>query len=84
MSLVVLLEKERCFWPAETGKSLIYLRCIHVIDLVLKYGSDINEGNWLELLFYFIVLMGIVAYDIGINFLSCLSGFRLKFSRIAL
>ena len=27
------------------------LRCIHVIDLVLKYGSDINEGDWLQLLF---------------------------------
>ena len=32
---------------------------MHVTDMVLKYGSDINEGNWLELLFYFIVLMGI-------------------------
>ena len=65
-------------------KTLNFLRCIHVIDLVLKYGSDINEGNWLELLFYFIVLMGIVAYVIGISFFSCISGFRLKFFRIAL
>ena len=40
-------------------KTLNVLRCMHVTDMVLKYGSDINEGNWLELLFYFIVLMGI-------------------------
>ena len=39
------------------GKTLNFLRCIHVIDLVLKYGSDINEGNWLQLFSYFIVLM---------------------------
>ena len=41
-------------------KTVNFLRCIHVIDLVLKYGSDINEGNWLQLLFYLIVLIGIV------------------------
>ena len=27
-------------------KTLDFLRCIHVFDCVLKYGSDINEGNW--------------------------------------
>ena len=48
-------------------KALNFLRCIHVIDLVLKYGSDINEGNWLQLLFYFIVLMGIIASVIGMG-----------------
>ena len=65
-------------------KTLNFLRCIFVIDLVLKYGSDINEGNWLQLFFYFIVLMGIVASVIGMFFFSCVSGSRLKFSRIAL
>ena len=66
-------------------KTLKFLRYIHVIDLVLRYGSDINEGNWLQLLFYFIVLIGIVASVIGMSFFfSCVSGFRLKFSRIAL
>ena len=64
-------------------KTLNFLRCIHVIDLVLKYGSDINEGNWLQLFFYFIMLMGTVASVIGMSFFSCVSGFRLKFSRIA-
>ena len=58
---------EMCFWPAKTRKSLNFLRCIYVIDLVLKNGSDINEGNWLQLLFYFIVLMGIVASVIGMS-----------------
>ena len=65
-------------------KTLNFLRCIYVIDLVLKYDSDINEENWLQLLFYLIVLMGIVASVIGLSFFSFVSGFRLKFSRIAL
>ena len=51
-------------------KTLDFLRCIHVIDLVLKYGSDKNEGNWLQLLFYFIVLIGIVASVIRMSFFS--------------
>ena len=41
---------EKCFWPAKTKKTLNFLRCMHVIDLVLNYGSDINEGKWLQLL----------------------------------
>ena len=61
-----------------------FLRGIHFFDLVFKYGSDINERNWLQLLFYFIVLMGIVASVIGMSFFRCVSGFRLKFCRIAL
>ena len=65
-------------------KTLNFLRCIHVIDLVLKYDSYINEENWLQLLFYLIVLMGIVASAIGLSFFSYVSGFRLNFSRIAL
>ena len=69
-SLVPLRVPEMCFWPAKTRKSLNFLRCIHVIDLVLKYGSDINERNWLQFLFYFIVLMSIVASVIGMSFSS--------------
>ena len=64
-------------------KNLKFSRCIHVFDLVLKFGSDINEGNWLQFLFYFNVLIGIVASVIGMIFFSCFSSFRLKFSRIA-
>ena len=64
-------------------KTLSFLRCIHIKDLVLKYGSNINEGNWLQLLFYFIVLIGMVASVIGISFFSYVSGFGSKFSRIA-
>ena len=62
---------------------LKFLRCRQVIDLVLKYVSDINERNWLQLLFYFISLMGIVGSVVGMSFSSCVSGFRLMFSRIA-
>ena len=40
---------------------------------------DINVGNWLQILFYLIVLMGIVAADIGIIFVSYVSAFRLRF-----
>ena len=60
---------EMCFWSAKSRKKS-FLRCIHVIGLVLIYGSDINEGNWLQLLFYFIVFMGTVASVIGMNFFS--------------
>ena len=49
-------------------KTLNFLRCIHVFDLVLKCGSDINEGILLQLLFYSIVLMGIVTAVIGVRF----------------
>ena len=49
---------------------LNFLRCIHVFDLVRKYGSDINEGNWSQLLFYFIVLMGTLVSVIGLSFLQ--------------
>ena len=81
--LVALRVAEKCFWlAAKTRKSSNFLRCIHVFDLVLKYCSDINEGNWLQLLLYFIVLMGIVASVIGMSFFICVSSFRLKFSRI--
>ena len=51
-------------------KTLKFLRCILVFDLVLKYGSDINEGNWLQLLFYFLVLVGRVASVIRMSFFS--------------
>ena len=67
------------WWPCACRKcdsglrrleKLKFMRCIHVIDLVLNYGSDINEGTWLQLLFYFIVLMGIVASVVGMSFFS--------------
>ena len=40
---------------------------------------DINEGNWLQVLFSLIVLMGVVTSDIRRSFFSNVSGFRLKF-----
>ena len=49
-------------------KTLNFLRCILVVDLVFNYGSDINEGNWLQLLFFFNVLMVIVTSVIGMSF----------------
>ena len=61
------------FWPVKLQKTLNFLRCIHVIDLVLEYGSDIKERNWLQLLFYFIILMDIVSSLIGLTFLLTVS-----------
>ena len=51
---------------------------------MLKYGSDINEGNWLQLLFYFNALMSTIFSVLVLGFFSRVSGFRLKFPRIAL
>ena len=50
------------------GRIFIFLRCIHVFDLVLKYGSDIHEVNWLQLLLFFLVFMGMVTAVIGFWF----------------
>ena len=61
---------EMCFWPAKIRKTLKFLKCIHVIDLELKYGSDINERNWLQLLLHFIVLNSVIASNIGKSFFS--------------
>ena len=65
-------------------KTLNFLRCILVIELVLKCGSDIIERNWLDLFFHIILLIGIVASVFRTSFSSCILGFRLKFSIIAL
>ena len=65
-------------------KTWKFLRCIHVFDLVLKFGSDTNGRNWLQLLLHFFVMMGKNATVIRTSFLCFVSGFRLKFSRIAL
>ena len=52
------------------AKTLNILSCIHVSDRVLKCGSDINEGKWLQLFFCFYVLVGIVTAVIGMSFFS--------------
>ena len=59
-----------CSGLGRLGKTWDILRRIHVNDLVLKYCSDINEGSWLQLVFYFIVMMGIVASISGRVFFS--------------
>ena len=41
-------------------KNLIFWRCLHFIDLVLIYCSDINKRNWLQLLFYFFFFDGFI------------------------
>ena len=48
---MALRVSEICFWLAKSTKNLNFLRCLHVFDLLLKYCSDKNEGNWLQLLF---------------------------------
>ena len=43
-----------------------------------------NEGIGMQLLFHFIVFVNMVASSVIMNFFICGSGFKLKFSRIAL
>ena len=66
---------ELCFCPAKLEKKLNFLRCIHVFDLLLNYGSDITAANWIQVLFYFIVLMGIVVSGNGMSFCQLCSRF---------
>ena len=40
-----------CTWLAKSGENLNVMRLIEVLDLVLKQGWDINEGNWIHFLF---------------------------------
>ena len=56
------------FWPAKPRQKWFFFRSVLVFDLVLKYCSDINESNWLQLLLCFPVLMSIVASSSGISF----------------
>ena len=83
-SLVALGVPEMCFWPAKTRKSLELLRCILVFDLILKYGSDVNEE--IGYTFFFTSLYWWVKLPPFLEwvFSSCVPGFRLKFSRIAI
>ena len=72
---------EMCLWPSKTRKN--FLRCIQVFDMVIKFCADKNEVNWLQLVFYFNVLISIAASVNGMSFFIYVSGCRLKFSRIA-
>ena len=58
-------------WPARTRSICEIFGCVHVFDLVLLYVSKLNEGSCLQLLFYFIVLINVVASFIGMNFFRC-------------
>ena len=58
------------FRLTKTRRNLNFLGCIHVLDLLLKCCSERNEGNRMQFLFYFIVLVNIVASFIGRRFLS--------------
>ena len=42
--------------------------CLNVLDLVLEWWSDITEGNWRQLFFYFNVIMKVVASFTGMSF----------------
>ena len=69
---------EMCFWPANTRSNLNFLRCIHIFDLVLKFCADITEVNWLQLVFYVIVLMDMVASVIEMSFSYLFSRFQFE------
>ena len=92
--LIKILNAHARWWPCACLKSvsrsrriektLNFLRYRHVIDMVLKNGSDIIEIYWLQLLF-------LLPCDDGYSCLRCwnylfswVSGFGLNFSRIPL
>ena len=74
-SLVTLCVPEMCFWPAKTLKKL-YLFEMHIC---VWPGAQIRFRhkwrNWLQVLFYFIFLMGGVASVIGMSFFQLSSRF---------
>ena len=81
---MALIVPEMCFWPAKTLKNLKFLRWIYVLDLVPNCCSDIKEGNWIQLLSYFIVLLNVAPSFIGMSFLVCRSVCLSKFCCIAM
>ena len=71
-SLVALRVPEMCFLPAVTRKKLGFFAKQTCLWTGAKIGSGKNEGNWLQLLFHFIVLMGIKASVLGMkSFMLC-------------
>ena len=61
---------EMCFWPAKSTKKPWTFWDAYMSLTWCSNMVDINEGNWLQVLFYFIVFMGIVTAVIGIRFFS--------------
>ena len=53
-------------------KTLKFLIWRHLLDLLLKYGRHIKEGIWLQVLFYFNLVIGIVASVNAISLLQLL------------
>ena len=66
--LVALRVPEMCFWLRRTMIKMNFLRCVHVLDLVLKLCSDINKGLGVHIFFCCIVLVDLVALFIGMSF----------------
>ena len=61
-------------WPAKTRKYLSFLRSIHVLDLLLKYCSDLIERIGIYLLFHCILLVHFFALFARLSFFICKSG----------
>ena len=66
--VVALLESKICLWLATTSNSSNFVRWLHVLDLLLKCCSDINERHWIQRLFHHLVLVKKIALFIGISF----------------
>ena len=71
------------FQICENLRKLKFLRCIHVLDMVLKCFSEINDRIGIDLFFHFAVMVFSAASFTGMSFFFCGLDFRLKFSRIA-
>ena len=71
------------FWVCETMQKLNILKSTYVFDLAPKCCSGMIEGTWIQLLFYFLVLVNVAALLRGMSFFIYGSGCRLKFWCIA-
>ena len=77
-SLVALCVPEMSFWPLKTRENIEHFE----MHTCLWPGPQIcfrhKWRNWLHLLFYFIVLIGIVASVIGMSLFQLCSGFYIE------
>ena len=72
----------KCVCGLRRPQKIEFLGCVHVLYLLLKNCSDLNEGKLIQFLFYHVVLLKLVGLFIGISFLICGSDCRLKFCRV--
>ena len=82
--MMALPNREMCFWPAKTRTKLDFFEMHTSLEPGAKKLLWHKTGKWIQLPFISSVLVKKVASFVGMSFSNSLSGFRLKFFRIAL